>query len=198
MSSRAILRIRFLDWWHAGTGHSGLADADMIALRDSFGCPALPMTQVKGTLRETAGRVWPAEKVSAYFGESSTPKATNDEVPEDVGQGAIRFSGLMTLNAAEAAWFAQNDMERGQLFGLLYSTAIDGVTGTAKARSLRQIEAAIPMTLTAQISLRVPLPGEDWISALDQLCALTPAFGKLKNDGYGRAIAECVPPEAAP
>lgn len=187
MSARALLSIHFLDWWHAGTGHSGMADADMICLRDRFGCPALPLTQVKGTLRETADRFWYPAEVIRYFGESTK----RDDPSDDAGQGAIRFSGLMTIEPAEAAWFALHEEERGQLFGLLYSTAVEEHTGTAKARSLRQIEAAIPITLMAEISLTGHAPDTDWIMRINQLCALTPAFGKLKNDGYGRAIASC-------
>ena len=98
----------------------------------------------------------------------------------------------MTISEAEGAWFEVNKNERGQLFGLLYATAIDEETGTAKARSLRQIEAAVPMTVEAAISLRKQAPDPDWMERLDGLCALTPAFGKLKNDGYGRAIAQCL------
>jgi hypothetical protein len=145
------------------------------------------LTQVKGTLRETADRFWAPDEVIRYFGESTK----RDDPPDDAGRGAIRFSGLMTIDPAEAAWFAQNGEVRGQLFGLLYSTAIEEHTGTAKARSLRQIEAAIPMTLTAEIGVTRQAPDTDWIERLHQLCALTPAFGKLKNDGYGRAIASC-------
>lgn len=192
MTARALLRIRFLDWWHAGTGRSGAADADMIALRDEFGCPALPMTQAKGTLRETADRFWSAEDVNRYFGESSRPALVGAVPRENVTQGGIRFSGLMTIPQPEAAWFAANQEERAQLFEPLYSTAIDEQTGTAKARSLRQIEAAVPLTLSAEISLREGSFIEGWVAALNELCALTPAFGKLKNDGFGRAIAECV------
>lgn len=183
-----VLRITFLDWWHGGTGQSGMADADMIALRDRFGCPALAMTQVKGTLRETADHFWEPEQVVRYFGEATNAASP----PDDAEQGAIRFSGLMTISEAEGAWFAANEQERGQLFGLLYATAIDETTGTAKARSLRQIEAAVPMTLEAEISLRKRAPDPDWVERLDALCALTPAFGKLKNDGYGRAVAQCL------
>ena len=33
----------------------------------------------------------------------------------------------------------------------------------------------------------------DWLDQLDLLCAMTPGFGKMTNDGLGRAIASCGP-----
>lgn len=190
-SSTATITIRFLDWWHAGTGQSGEGDADMIAHRDSFGCPAMPMTQIKGILRETAEKlgVLTENEVVEFFGEKSVPVVTVDAK----GSG-IAFTGDAMLTPEERAWFghATNHGARGQLFGWLSSTAINEKTGAAKRDSLRSIETCVPVTLSQKIDWIRGNPPQGWIDKLDQLCALSPAFGKHAHDGLGRAIACCV------
>lgn len=187
--TRATLTIQFLDWWQAGTGKSGEGDADMIAHRDEWGCPALPGSQLKGILREAArDRLgWNEDAITPYFGE-----AMNKGTPGLAQSGGLAFPENATLTSAEQGWFHANKEARGALFSMLYATAIDVETGTAKDRSLRLIEVAVPMTLTAEIvwTGREP-PPEDWIEQLDMMCSLTPAFGKQTHDGLGRAIACC-------
>lgn len=189
MNIRAVISIRFLDWWHAGTGHSGAGDADMIAYRDRFGCPAMPMTQVKGILRETATEfgLLTQRDIDTFFGEKSLPGVTVN------AQGAaIAFSGDASLSRDEQAWFGANSGCQGTLFGWLRSTAIDDRTGSAKAETLRSIEVCAPMMLCRTVEwIGDDDPPANWAEQLDLVCAMTPVFGKQSRDGLGRAIAHC-------
>lgn len=189
-SLSATITIEFLDWWHAGTGRSGRGDADMIAYRDRFGCPALPMTHVKGVLRDTAERFGLLEhSLITLFGEPN-PKAAQTEV---AGAG-LAFTGDASLEREERIWFEANPTARGQLFGWLSATRIDETTGAASAETLRSIEVCVPLTLTKRIDwIGRGDPPANWVSDLDQVCALTPAFGKQRNDGLGRAVVRCNP-----
>jgi hypothetical protein len=79
-----------------------------------------------------------------------------------------------------------------QLFRRLAATQIDE-DGVAQDKTLRAIEAVVPLTLEGTVIwISGTHPTPDWTDQLDELCAATLAFGKLKADGYGRAIAECV------
>lgn len=189
MNTRAVISIQFRDWWHAGTGHSGAGDADMIAYRDRFGCPAMPMTQIKGILRETATEfaLLTQSDIDLFFGERSQPGVTVD------AQGAaIAFSGEASLSREEQAWFQANPEIQRMLFGWLRSTAIDDKTGSAMAESLRSIEVCAPMMLSRTVEwIGEGDPPPKWWEQLDLVCAMTPIFGKQSRDGLGRAIADC-------
>lgn len=198
----AILTIEFKSWWLGGTGRSGGEKLDAVAYRDRFGCPALPMTQVKGILRDTAENLGllKAEKLFLYFGKAhpsrSQPdnelawkqKSENGEI--GAGDAKIRFSGDASIAIRDREFFAAAPAARASLFSVMRSTAIDK-TGVALTDSLRSIEVCVPVTLSKRIDWIGDEPPSEWIADLDRICALTPAFGKLRNDGYGRAIARC-------
>jgi hypothetical protein len=183
----AQLTIRFLDWWQAGAGTSGGSDADLVAYRDAWGCPAMPMTQVKGILREAAEQrcaLSPKEVALLFGGRSRVGQA------DEPADGELAFAGDASLPLNERQWFAANPPARAQLFGTLASTAIDPERGAASPQSLRTLEVAVPLTLTADIHwVGAEPPTADWIGLLDRLCAATPAFGRGVRDGLGSAIA---------
>jgi hypothetical protein len=185
----AEITIRFTSWWQGGTGAAGGRDTDMAAYKDDDGCPALPMTQVKGTVRDIAANfdLLTIEDEILYFGERTQRDADHAE------GAAIRFAGEARLLAAERAFFKANPAARAQLFSDIASTAIDAARGTALTDSLRRAEIVVPLTLTARVEWVQEAPPDDWIERLNAICAFTPAFGKLKNDGFGRAIASCAP-----
>jgi hypothetical protein len=181
----AIISITFSDYWLSSTGGSGKGDLDMICARDRDGCPVLPMTQVKGMLRETAERLYPEGEVTRLFGGR-----TKDGDVSPPQEGQLRFSGFARLPDADRAWFGQqeNKDNRAALFARLRSTKITK-TGIAETNSLRTAEVAIPLTLNGRI---------DWVGTddppqalIEAICMLTFSFGHGKNDGLGRAIATC-------
>jgi hypothetical protein len=194
MTHSATISITFTDYWISSTGGSGKGDLDMVCTRDADGCPMLPMTQVKGMLRETAEWVYP-QLVDDLFGEWAEVGAINP--PKN---GKLRFSGNASLHENERAWFGQkgDTIEnksardaRAGLFGRLRSTRINE-HGVAKTNSLRTAEVAVPLTLEGRIDWTgEDTPPDNWIKTLNTICNLTFAFGHGKNDGLGRAIASC-------
>ncbi len=190
MTREASIVITFTDWWLSGTGRAGSGDVDAVPHCDRYGCPALPMTQVKGQLRESAARLaaegaggWTKELLDMLFG-----RAVHD-------QAALAFRGDATLDPATVRWFARDSAARNQLTRRRAATRINEF-GVACDETLRWVEAAVPLELTGSVVWAVngdPPSGLDWVGLLDQACAATLAFGKLKSDGHGRAIASCRP-----
>jgi hypothetical protein len=186
---RARISITFTDYWLGGTGGSGKGDVDVAAYRDDAKCPAMPMTQIKGTLRETARDhgVWSEAALERYFGRQLEE---GDERPEL--QAAIRFAGDAMLATQDQNWFAANDAARSALFSTLRSTALNE-SGVAKNQSLRSVEVCHPCSIVKEVEWVCPgEPDTNWIADLSLLCQLTFAFGRMKNDGLGRATASCV------
>ncbi len=184
----ALLRIAFRGWWLAGTGASGGSALDMVAYRDADGCPALPMTQVKGVLRQAAEDfgLLGADEIVELFGARSLPGVA----AEAVG-GALRFPGEARMGAAERAWFRAHPEARAELFAVIRSTAIDPERGVAKTDTLRAAEVAVPVELQGRIEWIAGEPPEDWVERLDRVAAFVPALGKLRADGFGRASLCC-------
>jgi hypothetical protein len=201
MTRAALLSIRFTSYWLSGTGTAQGRRLNAVTYRDRDGCPAMPMTQVKGQLRETAERLarggdagWNAQLVELLFGS----RAAGGGDIRELGvadtrsvQGALGFRGDARLSATlcEVLRGEEGKPSRLLLFRRLAATRIDD-RGVAEDKSLRAVEAVVPVTLEGQVELILDLPQDiDWVRLLDAACAATLAFGKLKADGYGRAIA---------
>lgn len=185
----AMITINFIDYWHAGTGSTGKGDADMTTFRDDWGCPAMPMSQVKGILRETAetfGLLSDAE-INSFFGQRSE---TGKYVAQE---SCISFIGNALLADDQRNWLGDNKNKayRDSLYSNQKSTAINKTTGTAKSNSLRSIEVVVPLTLQKTVSWIEGEPPPDWIDKLDTICAMTPSLGKAVHDGFGRAVVTC-------
>jgi hypothetical protein len=181
---RARITITFTDYWLGGTGGSGKGDIDVAAYRDDKKCPAMPMTQIKGTLRETAREhgIWDDMLLATYFGNEGSARSDG---------AAIRFAGDGTLDEPDRDWFAANDAARSALFSTLRSTAINE-HGVTRNQSLRSVEVCHPCTIVKDVDwVGSGDPPKDWVADLNLLCQLTFAFGQMKNDGLGRAIASC-------
>lgn len=184
----AELVIRFRGWWLGGTGASGGASLDMVAYRDADGCPALPMTQVKGVLRQAAEEfgLLPKDDIVLFFGERTTAG-----VAADARGAAIRFTGDARLAAVERAWFRSHPDARAELFSVIQATAIDPERGVAKTDTLRAAEVVVPVTLSGPVQWVQDDPPDDWVEKLDRICAFVPALGKLRADGFGSALVSC-------
>lgn len=192
----AKITIQFTSLWIAGSGKAA-AGLDAITWRDQLGCPAMPMTQVKGQLRETASRMFDRHEVERIFG--SPPQSTRADLQGDADhRSPLRFRGEVRLPESIRQWFATatDGDSLARLFRRISATKIDD-NGVAADKTLRRFEVAIPLMLEGRIQWREMLPPSfDWIGALDRICGSTIAFGRGKADGYGRAIASCVEAEA--
>ena len=200
MTARAAtLQLEFRSWWLSGTGGGRGRHLDAVCHRDADGLPAMPMSQVKGTLRETAERLaehdragWSDDLVRLLFGGRA-------ELDGRSAQGAVAFLGDAEIAPPERAGLtgAGAGARRRRLFRRIPATQIDE-QGAAADHSLRYVEAAVPLRLTGRLEWIGPdRPDCDWVAALDAACAATQAFGKLKHGGYGAAIGRIAATEAA-
>ena len=189
MTSRdACLTIEFRSFWLSGTGGGRGRHLDAVSHRDADGLPAMPMSQVKGTLRETAERLardrlggWSESCVERIFGNGTH-------------QGAVAFLGDAEIPAKDRAGLAGSGAcqaeRRRRLYKRIAGTQVNE-QGVATDRTLHYMEVAVPLTLAGRLRwIAAELPDPNWIALLDSAAAATIAFGKQKNDGYGTAVAE--------
>ena len=177
--------LKFRSWWLSGTGGGRGRHLDAVCHRDADGLPAMPMSQIKGTLRETAERLaasglagWTKCLVDVVFGSENRAGAVafqgDAEIPQEDRKG---LTGSCNRN------------RRTALYCRIAATQINEL-GTAADRSLRYVEAAAPVTLCGTLEwIAADAPHPCWVALLDAACVATVAFGKLKLDGYGAAVA---------
>jgi len=197
-ATAARLLLEFTAYWCAGSGGGRGRHLDAVCHRDKIGLPAMYMTEIKGTLRETAEQLaengiggWDAGKVNRLFGPRTEDGGTDDPAALDFGDEA-----RMLPTQASAIG---NDQEKALLFVRVPATKVDEKTGIAADKTLRFVECAVPLTLEGVIQWQADAPPDfDWISLLDVAAAATTTFGKAKNDGMGRAIATLTPDNTIP
>jgi hypothetical protein len=203
MSHAAVLTIRFLDFWHPGTGRTGGARVDALARIGRDGLPELPGRTLKGILRDAVER---AEQLGWYrdaVGLEGSPSEILFGAPAsaDAGSspGALRIDGAR-LPEAEVLALADIEglapAERGRRARLreglrreLFRTRIETGSGTAAEGSLRGIEVYVPLTLCARIEWQQPRrePPQWWVSVLRTALPLVDGLGANRTRGLGRA-----------
>lgn len=196
--SAHTLRVQILTFWHSGTGLRIGAAVDAATCRDASGLPTLPGRHLKGLLRDGLERAevwgWPGHTgrglAGALFG-TRAEHGRNDESPPP--QSTVHVSDAR-LPEQLAQWLGHDTPEvrslRAGLFRVVHSTAIDEETGTALDHTLRGIEVAVPLDLTANIE---PVPGSllppaDWPTRLREILPLISAVGAHRTRGLGRAL----------
>ena len=179
------LILDFQSWWLSGTGGGKGRKLDLVCHRDKDGLPAMPMSEIKGTLRETAEMLarencgWTDGDIRLLFG----PRTEDG----DDGPGGALDCGHEARVSAD--YKAHLGGEIDLLFERIPSTRINEA-GVAADQTLRAIEAAVPLKIEGRITWdSKEAPPTNWIDLLDMAAAATPAFGKGKFDGFGKAIA---------
>lgn len=186
-------------WWHAGTGRGAGERADSVVQRTPGGLPYLPGRTVKGLLRagarlwaslETAqGRAEADEEVRRWFGSELLDPDPHTERLDALERdrfrstpGLLRFSSA-TLGREWEAWAAdQTEGDLMPLYSTLSSTRISR-RGVAQDRTLRTLEVAVPMKITAQID---GPDRERWLPMLAGIAPLIRSIGTGRNRGLGR------------
>lgn len=190
----AVISIQFTGYWLAGTGAARGHAADTFAYRDRLGHPAMPMSQIKGQLKETAARLafagaggWNPDVWGRLFG------AVLDD--ESTIRASVDFGGDARIAPGLREHLKREPDNLGRLFSMISSTSINQF-GVAADMTLRTVEAVAPLSLFGRVRwIGTADPDPDWVALLDTACAATLAFGKQKADGFGRAIAKA---EAVP
>ena len=183
--------------WHLGSGREGGAYADNLVAKTHSGLPILHGKSIKGLLRHACQQAleyeWvkgaTQELVSQLFGTEDQGLA---------GQGLLRVDSA-TLSPAEAQWFEQHAEHKKHLFRVLFSTAINHQRGTAETGSLRSMEVAVPLTLSADIGIypQNATQAEIFPQLITAAVPLITAVGAKRRRGFGEAFVTIKPKEAA-
>ena len=203
------LHFTFLGYWHCGAGAGRGAWADAVVIRDSSGLPYVPGRTVKGAIRAALSllggdvvELLGSERLSGdddldgnrlkrygtkagrlYFGDAVLPAEYHSY-----------FAAAPSDSDEDKAEAERRAFLRAGLTRLLAQTAIDPDTGTAKDHSLRSVEVAMPMTLTARVGA---LDGDaTWHAQLIRCLPLIRGLGLGRHRGLGRleVTAEMVQP----
>ena len=179
-----ILKIEMRGFWHCSSGNVAGALIDATCKRDASHLPMLGGRALKGLLREAVRQAglygWKADGVLTAI----TPNAYKTLFGTDTSAGTIRVGSARVDGWAELA--SATETEKATLFRLISSTALDN--GIARDKSLRCIEVAVPLTLSAEVSL----PTDDKKTLLAALPLITELGGKRAR-GFGRCEITTVP-----
>lgn len=176
------LKFQFLSPWLMGSGFGEGANLDAIPVKSPNGLPYIPGKSVKGLLREAMlsaeelGHI-PAETTFKLFG-SRDEKLSRYATSE----GDLRFSNA-TLEPGMEEWAAGNREAVPQLYVALAATRIDP-NGLAHDKTLRKIEAALPVSLTAEVV--GPNGDNAWREHLARALPLVRQAGSHRHRGLGR------------
>lgn len=151
-------QIEFFTYWHAGSGLSGGAYADLLVNKTKEGLPFIPGKTLKGMIRAGAitissynSSLVEVDFIHKVFGEVPTKAKPEDADTMPVEPGVCFFSNA-ELSGNLTAQLIQNEHKylSQHFYEVLSSTRIDD-QGVADDHTLRQMEVTIPLTLYATI-----------------------------------------------
>ena len=190
-----FLTVAIRSFWHAGSGKGSASYLDAISQSDADGLPFLPGRTLRGlllnavSLAEQWRQLPKGSTFSLFGGWDPDDPAANPPTRHNVKSGHL-IVGNATLSDSLKNWLKTQDTQaedyRQALFQPLFSTAVNHESGCAKNKSLRGMQAAIPLTLTATITCLDPTP--DWRNILAKALPLVLAVGSHRSRGFGRAV----------
>ncbi|CAA6803607.1 MAG: DUF324 domain-containing protein [uncultured Sulfurovum sp.] len=170
--------IKFLDFWHLGSGLSAGTRLDSMVVKDNNELPYAPGKTLKGLFREMAELI-DCDFVNVCFGGSSDVKDSCYDANKKNIEGACYFSNA-TLNEEAIKQILHYNLKEN-LYVEIASTKIDK-KGMAVDNSLREIEVVIPITLYGEIDA-VPL---EYVEKMKQSIKMVKRMGLNRNRGLGR------------
>ena len=196
MNPEYHLTFELLSYWHIGNGSEAGAYADALVLKDSHGLPYIPGKSIKGLLRQA----FMTANDNQWFGTPSCELMQllfgDEKRSGEQAQGLIQLSSAH-ISAPEVAFFTQQPEAKSHLYQVLHSTAINEETGVAQETSLRSMEVAVPMTLTAILTLNTLHPEyarpENQVCGqfgawLSQAVTLVTELGAKRHRGLGKVL----------
>lgn len=184
------INAQFQSMWHIGTGRGSGQNLDALVEKDASGLPYVSGKTLKGLFRDAFYKLdtWQdSSHTDELFG---TRTATTEQTRDNTQAGILRFNNLELI---EKDYLQAHKDLIPHLFKTHASTAIEFETGSAKEKSLRIMEVAIPVGLHGEISI---LPNnknyspEAVLEHLQQAASLITHIGANKNRGFGRVIVE--------
>ena len=213
------LQLSFQGYWQVASGDGAGAFLDALAIKDAQGLPFVPGRQLKGLLRDAArvvrqAGVWQdleqslpgeANLEHCLFGSASQSEQEDRYHTEP---GMLQIDSAV-LSAQEQQALRAHPYLIPELFEVLHSTAIDSTTGTARDKSLRGYEVALPMTLEARVDWTVTALSGDMqarqqaliaqkslAELLEPLLPLVDAIGSQRTRGLGEVVLSLQPEHA--
>lgn len=167
------LGFNFKNYWHAGTGITGGNHLDAIVQKDSDGLPMLNGRHIKGLLRQVVrlNEGWgafsdickpQADRPDAerdHFWETLLFGSRNQEDSSDETHSGLIYVSDARLSKQEASYISNNGLNQ-YLYKTLFNTKINE-NGVAEDKTLRAIEVAVPMLLTAELEIDTSDAGVD-------------------------------------
>lgn len=171
------------EYWHAGAGHGAGRLIDATVVKTPAGLPYLPGKSVKGLLRqavlscETWGHL-EAGTTDRLFGTRAVGRF-------ETTPGVLAVSDA-TLGEQWERWARTEEGHAlsSSFFADLSSTSLDEFR-VANERTLRRIEVAIPVALTASWEV-IGEGGEEAFTALKTAAPLLRMLGSSRHRGLGR------------
>ena len=173
--------LKFFDYWHISSGLSGGSALDSYVVKDSTSLPYVPGKTIKGLVREAAEMFWDRGDIDKCFG--SRDSKVGQENNDDTTQAQCYFSSA-TIDEKIAAEITSNELE-SNLFEIISATKIDE-NGIAADKSLRDIEAVLPITLIGRIENIDDKFAQNLVRALKSVKRM----GLNRNRGLGRCEFE--------
>lgn len=181
----AMITFTFLSPWHMGSGFGEGANLDALPVKTAAGLPYIPGRSIKGLFREAVqlaeecGQLPPQQTTTDLFGSNDSMLSRYETTA-----GRLQFSSATMGEAMEQWAAAQNNSQAvRELYMPLASTAIDA-NGLADDNTLRKIEVALPVTLTATVNTTGT--ETDDLSILRTVAPLIRQAGSDRHRGLGR------------
>lgn len=171
------LIIEIFDYWHIGSGHGSVGYIDAKVLRDRDGLPYLPGKSLKGLLLDACQLLDSCQPGSAL----STGDIFGNEGGDYKSKTFHCSDARMPKKQIEWLQSGKGRKSIPYLYTTLASTALED-SGTVMDKSLRTTEAALPLTLEAELT---ELSDEQAIR-IGKALPLIRALGKNRNRGLGR------------
>ena len=204
MEFLGALTFRLASWWRTSSGHTDGDRLDDVIVRSPDGLPWLPGRTVKGLARDA---LYQLERLGHYkHGTTAVLFGTDfDLVPDNdvplaaryqTKEGALRFGSAQMPETWRnwAAGVRQEGVPEDKdvieaLFDRRTMTAMDIDTSTAKTSSLRSVEVAAPLELTAPVWTLTPSTDdrEALVNRLDRAARLIKCLGAGRHRGFGRS-----------
>lgn len=145
------LRLQVASYWLHAKGEGGGADFDLVMDRDGEGFPLLRGKHVTGLLRLALLRA------ARWDWFAPDPAVRADEVPNLLmGASDPSAPGCLAIGSARVPAGIRRSLKAdahqlAACFRRISSTAIEPLSGVAKEKHLRTVEAAIPLPLEFEI-----------------------------------------------
>ncbi len=190
------LHLDLMHYWHAGTGVGRGGHLDAVVRRDALGLPYVPGRTLKGLLRDAVRTA----HAFGWYGDADDPEVllfgSDSRTPSTDGStpGLLRVSDAHLPSPLKDAMKMMAPDQRvtivAGLYREMFSTAVDMDSGTARPKSLRGIEVAVPCQLVADIEWLDDASEVRSMQTLRVALPLLRAVGSHRNRGYGRMRVE--------